>query len=73
VDLRVEQAEVIRPQYRVLVFVGAYGGLRFGELAGLRRSRLDLEAGTVDVAENITEVEGKLHSGPPRPRRAGAG
>ena len=45
-DLRVEQAEVIRPQYRVLGFVGAYGGLRFGELAGLRRSRLDLDAST---------------------------
>jgi integrase len=37
---------VIRPQYRVLGFVGAYGGLRFGELAGLRRSRLDLDAST---------------------------
>jgi integrase len=61
-------AEVIRPQYRVLVLVGAYGGLRFGELAGLRRSRVDLDAGTVDVAENITEVQGKLHSGPPKTR-----
>jgi integrase len=59
-------AEVIRPQYRALVFVGAYGGLRIGELAGLRRSRVDLDASTVDVAENITEVEGKLHSGPPK-------
>ena len=59
-------AEVIRPQYRALVFVGAYGGLRFGELAGLRRSRVGLDAGTVDVAENITEVQGKLQSGPPK-------
>jgi integrase len=59
-------ADVIRPQYRALVFVGAYGGLRFGELAGLRRSRVDLDAGTVDVAENITEVQGKLQSGPPK-------
>jgi integrase len=59
-------AEVIRPQYRALVFVGAYGGLRIGELAGLRRSRVDLDAGTVDVAENITEVQGKLQSGPPK-------
>jgi integrase len=59
-------AEVIRPQYRAVVFVGAYGGLRFGELAGLRRSRVDLDAGTVDVAENITEVQGKLQRGPPK-------
>jgi integrase len=38
-----------------LVFVGAYGGLRIGELARLRRSRVDL-----------AEVQGKLHSGPPK-------
>ena len=35
-------AEAIRPAYRALVFVGAYGGLRIGELAGLRRGRVDL-------------------------------
>ena len=33
----VHLAEVIHPRYRALVFVGAYGGLRIGELAGLRR------------------------------------
>ena len=59
---------MIRRPYRALVFVGAYGGLRIGELAGLRRSRVDLAAGTVDVAENLTEVQGKLHSGPPTTR-----
>jgi integrase len=32
-------AEAIQPRYRALVLVGAYGGLRIGELAGLRRSR----------------------------------
>jgi integrase len=35
-------AEVIGPQYRALVLLGAYGGLRIGEMAGLRRKRLDL-------------------------------
>jgi integrase len=35
-------AEVIRPPYRALVLVGAYGGLRIGELAGQRRERVDL-------------------------------
>jgi integrase len=59
-------AEVIRPQYRALVFGGAYGGQRISELAGLRGSRVDLDAGTVDVAANITEVQGRLHSGPPK-------
>jgi integrase len=61
-------AETIRPAYRALVFVGAYGGLRIGELAGLRRSRVDLLRGTVSVAEILTEVAGRLHFGPPKTR-----
>ena len=40
-------ADAIAPRYRALVLVGAYGGLRIGELAGLRRSRVDLLRGTV--------------------------
>jgi integrase len=35
-------ADVIDRRYRVLVLVAAYGGLRIGELAGLRRRRVDL-------------------------------
>jgi integrase len=61
-------AEAIRPGYQALVFVGAYGGLRIGELAGLRRSRINLDAGTVDVAETVVEVEGRLLFGPPKTR-----
>jgi integrase len=61
-------AETIRPAYRALVFVGAYGGLRIGELAGLRRSRVDLLRGTVSGAEILTEVAGRLHFGPPKTR-----
>jgi hypothetical protein len=61
-------AEAIRPGYQVLVFVGAYGGLRIGELAGLRWSRVDLDAGTVDVAETVVEVKGRLLFGPPKTR-----
>jgi integrase len=33
---------------------------------GLRRSRIDLEAGTVQVIEVITEPKGRLHFGPPK-------
>jgi integrase len=61
-------ADAIRPPYRALVLVGAYGGLRIGELAGLRRSRVDLLHGTVTVAEIIVEVQGVLHIGPPKTR-----
>jgi integrase len=61
-------ADAIQPRYRALVLVGAYGGLRIGELAGLRRSRVDLRRGTVTVAEIVVEVRGVLHIGPPKPR-----
>jgi integrase len=60
--------DAIQPRYRALVLVGAYGGLRIGELAGLRRERVDLLRGTVEVAEIVTEVEGKLQIGPPGTR-----
>jgi integrase len=66
-------AEVIRPQYRALVFIGAYGGLRIGELAGLCRSRVNLDAGTVDVAETSPRCRASCTVGRPRPGRAGAG
>jgi integrase len=51
-----------------VVLVGAYGGLRIGELAGLRRSRVVLLRGTVQVAEIVVEVGGVLHMGPPKTR-----
>jgi integrase len=67
----VDLAEAIHARYRVLVFVGAYSGLRMGELAGLRQSRVDLLAGAVTVAEILTEVKGKLIAGPPKTRARG--
>jgi hypothetical protein len=57
-------ADAIASRYRALVLVGAYGGLRIGELAGLRRGRVDLLRGTVEVAEILTEVRGELFTGP---------
>jgi Phage integrase, N-terminal SAM-like domain len=64
--------DVIDPRYRVLVLVAAYGGLRIGELAGLRRRRVDLLRGTVEVAEIVTEAGGVLRFGPPKTRAAAA-
>jgi integrase len=61
-------ADAIDPRYRALVLVAAYGGLRIGELAGLRRRRVDLLRGTVEVAEIVTEAEGVLRFGPPKTR-----
>jgi integrase len=56
----------------VLVLVAAYGGLRWGELAGLRVKRVDLLHGRVTVAEQVTEVGHRFIPARPRPRRAGA-
>jgi integrase len=61
-------ADVIDTRYRALVLVAAYGGLRMGELAGLRRRRVDLLRGTVDVAEIVVEVRGELYMGQPKTR-----
>jgi integrase len=57
-------AEQLPPRYRALVLVAAFGGLRWGELAGLRRRRVDPERGT--VAEQLVEVNGAFSVGPPK-------
>lgn len=37
--------DAVPSRYSSLVSVAVYGGLRFGELAGLRRNRVNLSAG----------------------------
>jgi integrase len=59
-------AQRVPARYRALVLVAAFGGLRWGELAGLRRKRVDLERGTVTVAEQLLEVNGAFSVGPPK-------
>jgi hypothetical protein len=59
-------ANRVPPRYRALVLVAAFGGLRWGELVGLRRKRVDLERGTVTVAEQLLEVNGAFSVGPPK-------
>lgn len=61
-------AEAIKPRYRALVLVAAYGGLRIGELAGLRRGRVDVLRNRIDVAEIVVEVGGRLVYGAPKTR-----
>jgi integrase len=52
--------------YRTVVFLAAYGGLRWGEIAALRWGRVDLMRRTVEVAESVKRVKGELHFGPPK-------
>lgn len=61
-------ADAIDARYRALVFVGGYCGLRFGELAGLKRDRVDLLHRRLDVIENATEVSGHTIVGRPKTR-----
>lgn len=64
-------AAVIEPQYKALVLVASYGRLRLGELAGLRRKRVDLLRGRLTVAETLSEVSGHpLSFGEPKTKRS---
>ncbi|HMK98307.1 MAG TPA: site-specific integrase [Acidimicrobiales bacterium] len=61
-------ARAVAPRYRALVLVGAYGGLRIGEMAALRRGRVDILRGRVDIAETCVEVSGHLIFNQPKTR-----
>jgi integrase len=61
-------ADAIDPRYRATVLLAAYGGLRAGELCGLRAKRVDLLRRTVTIAETVVDVGGHLHFGPPKTR-----
>lgn len=64
-----ELAAVIKPRYRALVLVGGYGGFRIGEMAGLRRGRVDVLRSRVDVVEKIVEDPGGPTPGATPPSR----
>ncbi|MBA2640481.1 MAG: site-specific integrase [Nocardioidaceae bacterium] len=52
--------------YRLAVLTLAYCGLRYGELAALRVSRVDLMRRRLDVAESVTEIGGRPSYGTPK-------
>ncbi len=68
--LSAEQVELLarctRPPYDLLVRFAAATGLRPSELCGLRVGRLNLDKGTVEVAEALTVVGGRTEVGPPK-------
>ena len=59
-------AAVVGPRWEALVFTAAYGGLRWCELAGLRRRDVDLDASTVAVTRKLAEVNGQLSFNAPK-------
>jgi integrase len=60
-------AEAVDQRYRVLVLLGTFGSLRWGELAALRRKHIDLDVGAVRVEQSLTELPGGGYAfGPPK-------
>ena len=51
---------------RALVLIGAWCGLRFGELIELRRKDLDLRQGVLRVRRGVVRVDGKVTVGSPK-------
>lgn len=63
--VEVEQlAEEVGPEWSLVVLFLAYTGLRWGEMAALRISRLNLLRRRVLVAESVTPVRGAMTWGP---------
>ena len=61
-------AEEMHPHFRILVYTAAYAGLRWGELIGLKRARVEPVARTLTVLEQLFEVKGAFLWQPPKTR-----
>ena len=64
--MRRRLVEVTLERYRVLVLLAAFGSLRWGELAALRRYDVDADQGTVRVERSLMELRGGYLFGPPK-------
>ncbi len=64
-------ADAIDARYRSMVLLATFCGLRFGELAGLARERLDLLHGTVTVNEQMQELSNGVRTVAPPKSAAG--
>ena len=56
----------IADRYRAMVLLAAWCGLRFGELAELRRADVDLVAGVLRVQRGVTRAGGAVFVGDPK-------
>ena len=60
-------ADAVGTRYRLMVLLATFAGLRLGELRALRRNRIDMKAGTVQIVEQYQELSnGSLVLGPPK-------
>ena len=60
------EIEVVAERFAGFVLLGAFSGLRFGELAGLRARRIDVTRRELRVEANLIEVRGQLLEGRPK-------
>jgi integrase len=63
-------ARSIREPYGTLVYLLAYGGLRWGEAAALRSGRCDLRRSRIEITDSVSEAGGELHYGPTKNHRS---
>jgi integrase len=56
-------AKAAGPNHDTLVYLLAYGGLRWGEVVALRRARCNLLKKSIDIRESASEADGRLHFG----------
>ncbi len=62
-----EIADIIQPQFRVMVLTATFTGLRLGELRALTRERVDLLHSRIKVVEQYQDLrDGTLVLGPPK-------
>lgn len=60
-------ANAIDPRYQALILLAVFCGLRWGELAALRRRHIDLAAQVLRVEASMAELtDGSLITGPPK-------
>ena len=65
-DQVMQLAEAMDPRYRALVLIGAFGGLRIGELAGLQLRDFDPLRNLIRVRRTAADVRGRVIVGPPK-------
>ena len=71
VDQVFDLAGRVPPRFRALVLLTTFASLRFGEAVALRRTDLDLSAGTITVSSTLVELRGKQPMLAPPKSRAG--
>ena len=52
-------ADAVEPRYRAVILLAAWGGLRAGEIWGLKRRWLDVDRGRLTVADTLVTVHGQ--------------